>query len=143
MIPEERLEDLKSSTEAYVKKEGLKHLKSIAEVQVKTDYYQDFSRQNAEDIIELIEAYENMPKHYIPLPVPINTLVCVVRFNQHDGSWVEPALFKADMASEWGNTVFATFGEALDSVEEEKIKNIEKRFQDKIDNAIGRGRMRS
>ena len=50
---------------------------------------------------------------FIEIPVEINTLVCVVKSNQHDGAWVEPALFNLTHIEGWGKTVFLTFSEAI------------------------------
>mgnify|MGYP000356459747 CR=1 FL=1 len=46
------------------------------------------------------------------LPCKVGTPVFEIKFNQHDGYWIEPAEFKLSMLSAFGKTVFLSRKEA-------------------------------
>lgn len=48
----------------------------------------------------------------IEIPVELNTPICVVKFNQHDGAWIEAELFSLKHLSIWGIYAFQTYSEA-------------------------------
>ena len=55
---------------------------------------------------------------FIEIPVEINTPICVIKANQHDGYWIEAELFQLHHLSQWGSMAFKTYPEAKKAADE-------------------------
>jgi len=66
--------------------------------------------EEAKEILDLIDA--KAEGRLKVLPCKEGTPVFEIKFNQHDGYWIEPAEFKLSMLSAFGKTVFLSRAEA-------------------------------